>query len=92
MSNAQEWTVAFVLGAVVGGLTALVLAPEKGNVIRKQLKDGVTELAKRGEALAGELRDAAAEAMDAASHSQRKQVEAVRVAVAEASNVSHKEV
>ena len=92
MSKVQEWTAAFVLGAVVGGVTALLLAPEKGEVTRKQLKDGAMELAKRGEALAGEMRGAAAEAMDAASRATRKQVDTVRGAVTEAVRTSREKI
>ena len=91
MSKAQEWTVAFVLGAVVGSVTALLLAPEKGDVTRKQLQDGALELAKRGESLADEMRGAAAKAMDAASRATRKQVDTVRGAVTEAGRASSEE-
>lgn len=83
MSRTQDVTVAFALGAVVGGVAALLLAPEKGEVTRKRLKDGATELAKRGETLVGEIRGATAEAIKAAADTARRQTEAVKGAVAE---------
>lgn len=66
-------TAAFVLGAVAGGVAALLLASEKGETTRKQLKDGAAQLVKRGEAFAGKIRGAAVEAVEAARHETRKQ-------------------
>lgn len=83
MSNTNELAAAFALGAVAGGLAALLFAPEKGEVTRKQLKSGAIRLVKRSEALAGEIREAAAEAARAAASTARKQAEAVKGAVAE---------
>jgi len=73
MSKTQGMTAAFVLGAVAGGVAALLWAPEKGEVTRKQLKDGAAQLVKRGEALVGKIRGAAVEAVKAARHETRKQ-------------------
>ncbi len=73
MSRTQDVTAAFVLGAVAGGVAALLLAPEKGERTRKQLKDGASQLVKRGEAFAGKIRGAAVEAVEAARHETRKQ-------------------
>ncbi len=73
MNRTQDVTAAFVLGAMAGGVAALLWAPEKGEVTRKRLKDGARELVKRGEAFTGEIRGAAAEAIKAARHQTRNQ-------------------
>jgi gas vesicle protein len=83
MSQTNELTAAFALGVVAGGVAALLLAPEKGEVTRKRLKDGAIQLAKRGETLTGEIREATAEAMKVAANTARKQAEALKGAVAE---------
>ena len=83
MSKTNELAAAFALGVVAGSVVALLFAPEKGEVTRKRLKDGATQLAKRGETLAGGIREATAGAMKAAADTARKQAEAVRGAVAE---------
>ncbi len=73
MSKAQNVTAAFALGAVAGGVAALLLAPEKGHMTRKQLKNGAAKLMKRGGAFVGKIRGAAVEAVEAARHQTRKQ-------------------
>lgn len=84
-------TAAFALGVVAGGAAALLLAPEKGEVTRKQLKAGAARLAKRGEAFTGKIREATAEAMKTAASTARKQVEAVKGAVAEGAKTYREE-
>lgn len=44
MTKTQEFSVAFAFGALVGGVTALLLAPEKGEVTRSRLKEGAQGL------------------------------------------------
>ncbi len=44
---------------MIGGVAALLLAPEKGEVTRKRLKEGARELMEHGETVAGEIRGAA---------------------------------
>ncbi|PIQ84342.1 MAG: hypothetical protein COV75_02820 [Candidatus Omnitrophica bacterium CG11_big_fil_rev_8_21_14_0_20_63_9] len=83
MNKAKELTAAFALGVVAGGAVALLFAPEKGEVTRKRLKEGATQLAKRTEMLAGKIRGATAEAVKTAASTARKQAEAVKGAVAE---------
>jgi len=83
MTKTKELTAAFALGVVAGGVAALLFAPEKGEVTRRRLKDGATQLARRGETLAAEIRAATTEAMKVAANTARKQAEAVKGAVAE---------
>lgn len=49
--------VAFLIGAVAGGVTALLLAPQTGAQMRKRLKRGAHDLQERGEHLAHEMSD-----------------------------------
>ena len=44
--------VAFMLGAMVGGITALLFAPQTGAQIRGRLKRGANDMRQRGERLA----------------------------------------
>ncbi|GEM_PF-6699858 len=61
MSRTQDAAVAFAFGALAGGVAALLLAPEKGEVTRKRLKEGAKGLIEHGETLACEVRGAMAE-------------------------------
>ena len=49
MSNTSDTLLAFLVGATVGGIAALLLAPEKGEVTRKKIQKGFGELQKKGE-------------------------------------------
>jgi len=49
MSNTSDTLLAFLVGATVGGIAALLLAPDKGEVTRKKIQKGFGELQKRGE-------------------------------------------
>ena len=40
-------TVAFVIGALAGGVAALLLAPQSGDQLRKRLKTGAQDLKER---------------------------------------------
>ncbi len=44
MNRTQELSAAFAFGALAGGVAALLLAPEKGEVTRKRLKEGARGL------------------------------------------------
>jgi gas vesicle protein len=44
--------VAFLLGAMVGGITALLLAPQTGAQMRSRLKRGADDMRQRGDRLA----------------------------------------
>lgn len=46
--------VAFLLGALAGGITALLFAPRTGSQIRGRMKHGANDMRRRGEPLAQE--------------------------------------
>lgn len=91
MTRTQEAAVVFGLGALVGGAAALLLAPEKGEVTRRRLKEGAKGLIERGGTFAGEIRGAAEGAIKTATGTVRRQAEAVRGAVAEGTKVYREE-
>jgi len=51
--------VAFLIGAVAGGITALLFAPQTGAQMRGRLKRGARDLQERGEHFAHEAQDRA---------------------------------
>jgi len=57
MSRSGDTALAFLLGAVTGGVIALLLAPEKGSVTRRKLRDGATDMYGKGKTKARELGD-----------------------------------
>lgn len=91
MTRTQELAAAFALGAAAGGVAALLFAPEKGEVTRKRLQAGAAQLAKRGEIVAGEIRGAVDEAIKGATHTVRRQAEAVKGAFAEGTKAYREE-
>ena len=95
MSRNMNTLVAFLLGAAVGGIAALLLAPEKGEVTRQRVREGGGRLVRRGkEALtqAGTtMEEAARQKSHAASEAAHKQVSAVREAVSEAKDAYRRE-
>lgn len=44
MNTKGSATMAFVVGAVAGGVTALLLAPQSGEQLRRRIKNGAGEL------------------------------------------------
>jgi gas vesicle protein len=48
MSRSSDVVLAFLAGAVAGGMTALLLAPEKGSETRKKLRRRMDELSEKG--------------------------------------------
>jgi gas vesicle protein len=102
MSKSSDTALAFLLGAVTGGVIALLLAPEKGEVTRKKIRDGAGDIYGRGKSLAGEAGQRTKEraletgewvkekAADVAG-TARAQVEAVKSAVAEGKEAYRRE-
>jgi gas vesicle protein len=102
MSKSTDTALAFLLGAVAGGIIALLLAPEKGEVTRRKLREGAVDIYGKGKGLAGEASQRTKEkaleagewvkekASDAAT-SARSQVEAVKSAVAEGKEAYRRE-
>jgi gas vesicle protein len=51
--------IAFLLGAVAGGVTALLFAPKTGAEMRGRIKRGARDMQNRGEHLAHDVQDQA---------------------------------
>lgn len=91
MTRIQETAAVFAFGALAGGVAALLLAPEKGEVTRKRLKEGARGLMERGGTLAEEVRGAAEGAIRTVTGTVRRQAEAVKGAVAEGTKAYREE-
>jgi gas vesicle protein len=102
MSRNSDTVLAFLLGAVTGGVIALLLAPEKGEVTRGRIRKGASdiyvkgrgcvdgsqkEVRHRAEDLAERAKDKAHDAADSA----RQQIQAVKEAVAEGKDAYRRE-
>lgn len=103
MSRSTDTTLAFFMGAVMGGIVALLLAPEKGEVTRRRISDGAVDLYDRGRDLVDhvghDVRDRTEHATDRArekvgdvKRSARSQVDAVRGAVTEGRETYRREI
>jgi gas vesicle protein len=68
-------SVAFVIGALAGGVAALLLAPESGKDLRRRLRNGAGELKDRAreksESVTGAVKGAIAEA----KHTYKDEIE-----------------
>ncbi|MBK7703545.1 MAG: YtxH domain-containing protein [bacterium] len=95
MSRHTNTLLAFVLGAAVGGITALLLAPDKGENTRRRLRDGgAGGLRRSKDALnrtAASLEEDAREKGQNVSDAVRQRVEAARGAVSEARDAYRRE-
>ncbi len=91
------------MGAVVGGIVALLLAPEKGEVTRRRISDGAVDLYDRSrdwaDNVSHDVRDRSEHVADRAREkvgdvrrSARSQVDAVRGAVTEGRETYRREV
>jgi gas vesicle protein len=61
---------AFLIGAVAGGITALLFAPQTGAQMRGRLKRGANDLRNRGKLLANEVGQTAGAMKGAASEAK----------------------
>ncbi|MBD3334012.1 MAG: hypothetical protein GF355_00680 [Candidatus Eisenbacteria bacterium] len=77
MSDRGSTLLAFLMGAVAGSVTALLIAPDKGEVTRQRLREGANRAYRRGEELAGETRDVVTEQARRASGTAREKVDDV---------------
>lgn len=62
--------VAFLIGAVAGGVAALLLAPATGSQIRGRIKRGALDMRERGGNLAHDLQDQAGNMKGAVSEAR----------------------
>jgi len=102
MSRESDTLFAFLLGAVAGGMTALLLAPDKGERTRRRIRHAAEDLYARGEEIAAEAleevegraqdaEDGAREKAERVVRKTRHRVDAVRDAVDEARQTYNEE-
>jgi gas vesicle protein len=95
MSRGTDTLVGFLIGAAAGGITALLMAPEKGSVTRRRLRAGTDKTVHDGKEMvthaAATIKGVASEKGHAMSETARNQVNAVRGAVSEAKETYHRE-
>lgn len=91
-NNGRETVLAFLLGAVAGGVTALLLAPDRGSETRRRLRTGARDLKDTASEKGRRLVDATQAGVDHVTESTRAQLGAVRGAVAEGREAYRREV
>lgn len=95
MSRHTNTLLAFMLGAAVGGITALLLAPDKGENTRRRLRESGGRGLRRGrdavDRAAASLEQDARETGQTVSDGVRQRVDAARGAVAEARDAYRRE-
>ena len=91
MSDRNE-LLAFLLGAVAGGVTALLLAPGEGGETRRRLREGARDLKDTAGVKARHIVDATHAGVEHVAESARTQLGAVKDAVAEGRQAYRREV
>ncbi|RPJ47362.1 MAG: YtxH domain-containing protein [Candidatus Latescibacterota bacterium] len=82
---------AFVLGAAVGGVAALLMAPDKGENTRRRIKEGARHAYEKGESKAHELAGSARERARSLREGAKDQLEAASAAFQEGKRAYHEE-
>ncbi len=91
MSDSRDTILAFVLGAIAGGMTALLMAPESGRETRRRLRDGAQDMYSRGNEYANEKSREVRETVGEYSQQAREKAkEAVGTARGKASDLAEK--
>jgi gas vesicle protein len=86
MANGKDFgagavIIAFLTGGIIGGVLALVFAPQSGEKTRKLIRDKTEDLVKKGEELYGEARAKGTEWMDKGKHYVEEKKEIVAAGV-----------
>jgi gas vesicle protein len=68
-------SVAFVIGALAGGVAALLLAPESGKDLRRRLRSGAGEIKDRAREKSGSVTGAVKSAITEAKHTYKDEIE-----------------
>lgn len=71
MTSKGSSTLAFVLGAAMGGATALLMAPDKGEVTRQRIRDSGSRAKHKGAAAIDQAKSSVADAGHDIGHSAR---------------------
>lgn len=74
-------TLAFLLGAAVGGLTAVLLAPDRGEDTRRRLREGARHVIDQGSEKYDETRETAREKAEDVADAVTQRKDAVKAAV-----------
>ena len=102
MSKTSDTLLAFLVGAVAGGIAGILFAPDKGSETRRKLRKGAGELYTKGEKIleetghalgekAHEISDAARGKAGELGGAARHQVDAVKAALAEGRDAYRRE-
>jgi gas vesicle protein len=95
MARKTETLLAFLVGAAVGGVAALLLAPDKGEATRRRLREGGGRLIDRGKEAMGKaaasVEEAAREKGQAMGDAARQQASALGSSVSAAKDAYRRE-
>ena len=91
MSRDGDTALAFLLGAAVGGIAALLIAPASGRETRARLTEKSEELYGKGRETAENLKGTAEERVRDVGDKARVRVDAVKEAVSEGRDAYQKE-
>lgn len=72
MKNASRILLSFVIGALAGAATGLLLAPEKGKVTRKKIKDSMDDLGEKAKDTINDLSEKTKETINDLSERAKK--------------------
>ena len=75
MNTKESAAVVFVIGAVAGGVTAMLLAPQSGAQLRRRIKDGADELKTAARVNAGAVTGAVKGAVSQAKHTYHDELD-----------------
>jgi gas vesicle protein len=79
-SSRGSVAVAFLIGAVAGGIAALLFAPQTGAQMRNQIRRGARDMRERGGRLGHDMQDRTGSAVSAARTAYRDEMEKRRTA------------
>ncbi len=80
MNNNGSRTIAFLIGAVAGGVTAALLTPRSGPETRQQLKEGARDIYGKAEEKAVNIKDVTKDKVENIADTARTQSHAVKQA------------
>jgi gas vesicle protein len=91
MNNNGSRVIAFLIGALAGGVAALLMAPQSGSETRRRIKEGAKDAYGKAGDQVTDVRDAAKEKIEKVTDSARSQTHAVKEAAAVAKDAYHQE-
>lgn len=91
MSRSNDRIVAFLIGAVVGGVAALLLAPASGAETRRRIRETSESVLRQGKHRVQGVGEAARSQIRRMQEAARREAEAVRTAVDEGTEAYRRE-